>query len=111
MAAIALGMPGAAGSVDVGRRFFPVACTFFLPHSLLCVSRPHMSRASVHRGIKRFATRMARWSDMYLNYFRVHMMYFIVMIMFWSAIMYASNPKDHYIPYICLLYTSPSPRD
>mgnify|MGYP002712079410 FL=1 len=63
-----------------------------------------MSRASVQRGLKRFATRMARWSDMYLNYFRVHMMYFIVMIMFWSAIMYASNPKDHYIPYIDCLF-------
>ena len=76
------------GLWDVGGRFFPVACTSFLPHSLPCVSRPPMSRASVQRGLKRFATRMARWSDMYLNYFRVHMMYFVVMIMFWLSLIH-----------------------
>ena len=69
-----------------------------------------MSRASVQRGLKRFVTRVTRWSDMYLNYFRVHMMYFIVMIMFWSAIMYASNPKDHYIPVSYTHLTLPTKR-
>lgn len=63
-----------------------------------------MSRASVQRGLKHFVKRIVQWSDAYLNYFRVHMMYFVVMIMFWSAIMYASNPKDHYIPYIDCLF-------
>lgn len=67
-----------------------------------------MSRASGQRNVKRwlerFMLRVMRWSDAYLNYFRVHMIYFIAMAMFWSAIMYASNPKGNYIPYIDCLF-------
>lgn len=32
------------------------------------------------------------------------MLYFFVMGMFWSAILYASNPKDNYVPYIDCLF-------
>lgn len=52
--------------------------------------------------------RIRRWADVYLNYFRVHMLYFIVMTLFWSAILYASNTKDHHVPYIDCLFLSAS---
>lgn len=45
-----------------------------------------------------------RFCHVYLNYFRLHLLYFFVMGMFWSAMLYASNPKDHYVPYIDCLY-------
>lgn len=56
-------------------------------------------------GWNRLVAKVQRFSDAYLNYFRVHFLYFFVMGMFWSAMLYASNTKDNYVPYIdCLFF-------
>ncbi|WFD32609.1 hypothetical protein MSPP1_003657 [Malassezia sp. CBS 17886] len=49
-----------------------------------------------------------RWMYTYLNFFRLHLLYFVVLTMFASGIMYASSPKDHHVPYIDCLFMSAS---
>lgn len=55
-------------------------------------------------GWGRLVAPVQRFCHVYLNYFRVHLLYFFVMGMFWSAMLYASNPRDHYVPYVDCLF-------
>lgn len=66
--------------------------------------RPRSWRKDVRSSWNRCLASVIRFADVYMNYFRVHMLYFVFMTLFWSAIMYASNPKDHYVPYTDCLF-------
>ncbi|KAL4400439.1 high-affinity potassium ion transmembrane transporter [Malassezia pachydermatis] len=67
----------------------------------------------LRRGIRHFGSALAHFgqyivknSAIWLNYFRIHMLYIVVMGMFWSAMLYASNTKGSYVPYIDCLFLS-----
>ena len=60
------------------------------------------------RGVQKILRSLVEKISPWLNFYRIHMLYFIFMGFFWSAIIYASNPKDHYVPYIDCLFLAVS---
>lgn len=56
--------------------------------------------AALLRAFDRVASAVSFFTHNYLNFFRIHLLYFVLTPFFTAAIMYASNTKDMYVPYI-----------
>jgi len=68
----------------------------------------HERRSPLFRFAKRLQHGWTQFASMYLNFFRVHLAYFILVPLVVSAILYGSSPKSHHVPYIDCLFISVS---
>ena len=60
--------------------------------------------AALLRAFDRAGSAVTFFAHNYLNFFRIHLLYFVLTPFFTAAIMYASNTKDLYVPYIDCLF-------
>ncbi|WFD34941.1 hypothetical protein MCUN1_001787 [Malassezia cuniculi] len=60
----------------------------------------HPIIGAMRRVWERVTAPLTFFATNYLNFFRIHLLYFVLTPFITAAIMYASNTKDNYIPYI-----------